>query len=114
VVGQDTAHLGRAPRRPRAPISPPEFAIHHEDVRRAQPEWAPRTLSRADQDALWNAATLFARRVRGGVLLSRTDVDGVDGVETRIGSAGRMVAGEPLELLLWTSGRRDVARLEVT
>jgi uncharacterized protein (TIGR03085 family) len=88
-----------------------EFAIHHEDVRRAQPEWAPRPLSRADQDALWTPATLFARRVRGGVMLRRTDVDGV---AKRIGAGGRTVAGEPLELLLWASGRRDVARVEVS
>src|SRR3954465_13720223 len=27
-----------------------EFAIHHEDVRRAQPDWSPRVLVRADQD----------------------------------------------------------------
>jgi uncharacterized protein (TIGR03085 family) len=89
----------------------PEFAIHHEDVRRAQPEWAPRTLSRADQDALWTATAVFGRRVRGGVVLRRTDVDGV---ERRIGDGGRTVAGEPMELLLWTSGRRDVARITVS
>jgi uncharacterized protein (TIGR03085 family) len=88
-----------------------EFAIHHEDVRRAQPRWTPRKLTRADQDALWTPATLFARRVRGGVVLRRTDVDGV---ETRVGSGGRTVAGEPLELLLWAAGRRDVARVTVS
>ena len=87
-----------------------EFAIHHEDVRRAQPGWEPRSLSRADQDALWTASGFFARRVRGGVVLRRTDVEGV---EKRIGAAGRSVAGEPLELLLWLSGRRDVARVAV-
>jgi uncharacterized protein (TIGR03085 family) len=85
-----------------------EFAIHHEDVRRAQPDWAPRALPQADQDALWAATAYFGRRVRGGVVLRRTDVDGV---ERRIGDGGRTVAGEPMELLLWTSGRRDVARV---
>jgi uncharacterized protein (TIGR03085 family) len=89
----------------------PEFAIHHEDVRRAQPEWAPRSLSRADQDALWTPATLFARRVRGGVVLRRTDADGA---EKRIEGGGRTVAGEPLELLLWAGGRKDVARVSVS
>src|SRR5688572_6061173 len=31
-------------------INTTEFAIHHEDVRRAQPDWTPRALARADQD----------------------------------------------------------------
>src|SRR3954453_18475159 len=66
-----------------------EFAIHHEDVRRAQPDWSPRTLPRADQDALWGATGLFARRVgaawRGGLVLRRSDVDGA---ERRFGDAG--------------------------
>jgi uncharacterized protein (TIGR03085 family) len=89
----------------------PELAIHHEDVRRAQPDWAPRPLSRADQDALWTPATFFARGVGGGVVLRRTDVEGV---EKRIGAEGRTVAGEPMELLLWASGRTDVARVTVS
>jgi uncharacterized protein (TIGR03085 family) len=88
-----------------------EYAIHHEDVRRAQPDWEPRELSRADRDLLWRTATLFARRVRGGVTLRRTDVDGV---EKRIGTGGPTVAGDPMELLLWTSGRRDAARVTLS
>ena len=88
-----------------------EFAIHHEDARRAQPGWVPRVLSAADQDALWSAVAFFGRRVRGGVVLRRTDVDGV---ERRVGDGGRTLAGEPMELLLWTSGRRDVARVTVS
>jgi hypothetical protein len=90
-----------------------EFAIHHEDVRRAQPDWSPRTLSRADQDALWGAAGLFARRSAGrrGLVLRRTDIAGR---EKRFGAGGRTVEGEPLELLLWASGRRDHARVTVS
>jgi uncharacterized protein (TIGR03085 family) len=88
-----------------------EYAIHHEDVRRAQPGWVPRQLPREVQDEMWTPATLFARRTRGGVVLRRTDVNGV---EQRIGSGARTVAGEPMELLLWAAGRRDVARVTVT
>ncbi len=87
-----------------------EYAIHHEDVRRAQPGWDVRDLPRPAQDQLWAAAGLFARRVRGGVLLRRTDVPGI---EKQLGRPGRTVSGEPLELLLWASGRRDVARVTV-
>ena len=89
-----------------------EFAIHHEDVRRAQPGWEPRELPRPDQDALWQANALFARRAAGrrGLALRRGDVAGH---EKRLGAGGPTVTGEPLELLLWVAGRRDVARVEV-
>jgi uncharacterized protein (TIGR03085 family) len=90
-----------------------EFAIHHEDVRRAQADWVPRDLSREDQDAIWSSAAHYAGRAAGrrGVVLRRSDVDGV---EKRVGAAGRTVAGEPMELLLWAAGRRDVARVTVS
>ncbi len=90
-----------------------EFAIHHEDVRRAQPDWSPRSLPREDQDALWSAAGLYARRAAGrrGLVLRRTDAEGV---EKRMGAGGRTVEGEPLELLLWLARRRDVARVTVS
>jgi uncharacterized protein (TIGR03085 family) len=95
------------------PLNTTEFAIHHEDVRRAQPDWSPRVLSREDQDALWSAAGLFARRAAGrrGLVLRRTDVPAA---EKRLGAGGRTVEGEPLELLLWTAGRRDVAGVTVS
>lgn len=89
-----------------------EFAIHHEDVRRARPDWQPRDLPPADQDAAWRATGFFARPAAGrrGLVLRRSDVPGE---EQRFGAAGRTVTGEPLELLLWAAGRRDVARVEV-
>ena len=90
-----------------------EFLIHHEDVRRAQPGWTPRHLSPEDQDTAWTSFGLYARRAAGrrGVVLRRSDGDGE---EKRIGAAGRTVEGEPLELLLWAAGRRDVARVTVS
>ncbi|SFL18324.1 TIGR03085 family metal-binding protein [Geodermatophilus ruber] len=96
-----------------AAVNSAEFTIHHEDVRRAQPGWQPRTLPGADQDALWPAARMFARRATGrdGLVLRRSDAPGV---EKRLGAGGRTVTGEPLELLLWVSGRRDVARVTVS
>jgi uncharacterized protein (TIGR03085 family) len=89
-----------------------EYAIHHEDVRRAQPEWEPRELTRPVQDQLWTASRLLGRRAAGrrGLVLRRSDVPGV---EKTFGAGGRTVEGEPMELLLWISGRRDVARVTV-
>ena len=88
-----------------------EFVIHHEDVRRAQAGWAPRALPRETQDELWTAAFLFGRGAAGrpgGLILRRSDVPGV---EKKFGEGTTLVEGEPLELLLWASGRRDVARV---
>ena len=88
-----------------------EFVIHHEDVRRAQPDWQPRALPLPDQDALWTGVRGFARLIRRPLVLRRSDATGV---EHRVGSGTpRTLTGEPLELLLWLSGRRGVARVEV-
>jgi uncharacterized protein (TIGR03085 family) len=93
-------------------VNTAEFAIHHEDVRRAQPGWKPRALPLPDQDQLWRAVTAFARAARRPLLLRRSDATGV---EHRVGSGTpRTVTGEPLELLLWLSGRRSVARVDVS
>jgi uncharacterized protein (TIGR03085 family) len=92
-----------------------EFAIHHEDVRRAQPGWEPRVLPRKVQDGLWSIAVLFARRPaasrEGGLLLRRSDVPGM---QKHVGTGDTIVEGEPMELLLWAAGREDVARVEVS
>jgi uncharacterized protein (TIGR03085 family) len=88
-----------------------EFVIHHEDVRRAQPGWAPRVLSREAQDEVWGAVSVYGRGAAGrpgGLILRRTDTPGV---EKKFGEGKTVVEGEPLELLLWASGRRDVARI---
>jgi uncharacterized protein (TIGR03085 family) len=99
----------------RTVLNSTEYAIHHEDVRRAQPGWAPRPLPAGDQDELWRSVAFFARRatsaVPGSLVLRRADAPGV---EKRAGRGEpTTVTGEPLELLLWTSGRKDVARVEV-
>src|SRR3954469_6974559 len=95
-------------------VNTTEFAIHHEDVRRARPGWTPRKLSRADQDQLWRAVLILGRRAARGrtLVLRRSDVPGE---EKRLGSGERVktLTGDPLELLLWTSGRKDVARVAV-
>ena len=97
-------------------VDGPEFAIHHEDVRRAQPDWEPRAMPLPDADRLWGAAQFFARgmapRLPGGLVLQRSDVPG-PGKRISAGPAVTTVEGEPLEVLLWASGRRDVARVTV-
>src|SRR3954447_26968721 len=54
-----------------------EFAIHHEDVRRAQPEWSPRRRPGAGRHMMGRAVGLAARGAAGsrGLVLRRTDGD---------------------------------------
>ncbi len=98
-----------------------EMLIHHEDVRRAQPGWAPRELPAEVQDRMWRAVPLMARggalrRTPGGLVVRRTDRPAGAAAERRLrpGSPTTTVAGEPLEVLLWVSGRESAARVEVT
>src|SRR4051794_15102719 len=91
-------------------VNTTEFVIHHEDVRRARPGWTPRKLSRADQDQLWRAVVVVARRAARGrtLVLRRADVPRV-GKRLGSGEAGQTPPREPPELLLWGSRRKDVA-----
>ena len=99
-----------------------EFVIHHEDVRRAQPDWAPRDLPARVQDQLWRAVPVLARgraapRTAGGVFVRRSDVpDGAAGSERRLrdGRPTTTVTGAPLEVLLWVSGRPTIACVDLT
>jgi len=94
-----------------------EYTVHHEDVRRAQPGWAPRRLPSSVQDALWKAvrarAPLSFRGMDVGVVLRRTDTARSTVVASR-GEPVVTISGEPLELLLYVFGRRDHAKVETT
>jgi uncharacterized protein (TIGR03085 family) len=93
-----------------------EFAIHHEDVRRGTPGWTPREVP-AELDAalrgrLRGMGRLMLRKVRVPVVLATPDGQRIPGR----GGAGDpvVVTGEPLELTLYVSGRRDAARVAIT
>jgi uncharacterized protein (TIGR03085 family) len=91
-----------------------EFFVHHEDVRRAQPEWTPRVLDAATDELLWRRcrrmARLALRTAPGGIELLRSDTG--ERHATRPPDSGRVVltlSGTPQELLLYLFGRRDHA-----
>lgn len=91
-----------------------ELLIHHEDLRRAQDGWEPRRIPAAQAEDAWRAVGLMAplaMSVRADVTL----VSPLGGRRLRARrSAGSLrVHGEPLELLLWVSGRDQVARVQV-
>ncbi|MFF2505414.1 TIGR03085 family metal-binding protein [Streptomyces sp. NPDC058067] len=90
-----------------------EFYVHTEDVRRAQPDWTPRELDPVFSDVLWSRlermARVLGRRSPVGLVLRRPD--GRTVVAHR-GTPVVTVTGEPSELLLFTFGRQDAARVE--
>jgi uncharacterized protein (TIGR03085 family) len=90
-----------------------EFFIHHEDVRRARPEWEPRALAAEDAAALWGQARFRARMALGrlGVPITvRADGFG----EVAIKGDETVLSGPPGELILFLAGRRNAARVEIT
>ncbi|HEX5597889.1 MAG TPA: TIGR03085 family metal-binding protein [Micromonosporaceae bacterium] len=91
-----------------------EFFIHHEDVRRAQPEWQPRELPAGEQEALWRLVSptgrLRLRSFPAAVLIAAPDHG-----EVRTGAGGEQLrlVGPPGELALFLSGRQRVAQVQV-
>jgi len=96
-----------------------EFFVHHEDVRRAQPDWQPRVLDSKTDDLLWQRSRRMARMVlrstSGGIELVRSETG--ERHVARAPEAGQgtlTLTGTPQELLLYLFGRRDHARVECT
>lgn len=93
-----------------------EYFVHHEDIRRAQAEWEPRTLTDAEQDTLWRLIGTMGRglvrKAHVPVTIRRTDT----GAERVLaGGAGptAVVAGDPAEIVLFCYGRQQ-SRVEVS
>jgi uncharacterized protein (TIGR03085 family) len=99
-----------------------EFFVHHEDVRRAGPDWAPRDISGGQSDMLWQRlrlARFMVRKAPVGIELARenSDVSEVrpDGPAYRITAKNATpavtVIGTPAELTLWAMGRTTAAQV---
>lgn len=88
-----------------------EMFVHHEDVRRAQPSWAPRPLADDDQRQLWRAASLLGRLQgrRAGVPL--VIESGSRRAVLRRGPDPVVVSGPVSEVVLFLAGRSAVTDL---
>jgi uncharacterized protein (TIGR03085 family) len=86
-----------------------EMFVHHEDVRRAVPDWTPRPLDQHAVAALRRLARIFGPVVMPGVP-ARVTFQSPDGAAiTRFGSGPEIsVTGEPGELLLFAFGRNEI------
>jgi uncharacterized protein (TIGR03085 family) len=104
-------------------INTVEFFVHHEDVRRAQPDWQPRTLDPGLADELWRrlrSARFFLRKVPVGLEFAREDAPVPAGGRYSTGRV-RIIAkartpvvtviGPPAELTMWAMGRTSAARV---
>ena len=85
-----------------------EMFVHHEDVRRAQPDWQPRDLPAAYQLAIWDrvggVGRFALRNFSASVLL---EAPGWGQHRAGRGGAQRIrVVGAPAELLMFLSGRQ--------
>ena len=91
-----------------------ELLIHHEDLRRGQPGWQARHLPEQVRSHAWRATRLFAR-VLLRLPVDVTLVSPLGGAQhrSRQSAGSARVTGDPLELLLWVSGRERVAEVRV-
>jgi uncharacterized protein (TIGR03085 family) len=92
-----------------------EYLVHHEDVRRAQPDFTVRELPAEQQHNLWKqvrlAAKSMTRKAPSGLVLRLPDgTQSVAKKPTELGSV--TVTGEPVELVLFCFGRQQAAQVE--
>jgi uncharacterized protein (TIGR03085 family) len=98
-----------------AQLNTTEYFVHHEDVRRAQPGWAPRELAPQLEGKLWAAlrrsARLMFRKAPTGIVLI---AEGQGRYAARLPDQHGTVVlrGTPAELVLYAYGRKEVARVE--
>ncbi len=86
-----------------------EFLVHHEDIRRAQPGWEPRTLAEPDEHTVWSQLKVVGRGlVRPSGVPVRLEWAGRT-ASLRGGDEPVVVRGEPSELALVLHGRSRVA-----
>ncbi|MFT3872121.1 MAG: TIGR03085 family metal-binding protein [Nocardioides sp.] len=93
-----------------------EYVVHHEDIRRAQPDWVPRTLDERDLATIWSglraAGKGLVKRIGVPVVIRRSDIDlravlvgGADPV---------VVSGLPVEVTMFLFGRDRYRDLDLT
>ena len=92
-----------------------EYFIHHEDIRRAQPDWSPRDLSADARSQLWRALTKSAKMLLRNSLVKATmqptDVPGHD--QGEITETSVTLRGPVSEIALHLFGRDATLGLEI-
>jgi uncharacterized protein (TIGR03085 family) len=86
-----------------------EYFVHHEDIRRATPGWAPRELTDREQRILFKGATVAGKRFVKSVDVP-VEIHWTDGQRERTavlasGDDPVVITGEPAELTMFLFGR---------
>src|SRR6478735_2720239 len=112
-VGPPKGSMMRSPKLD-GTINTVEFFVHHEDVRRAAPGWAPRALSPEFSELLWERTSQFAKRLVSkapvGVVAQHTDGRTATLNE---GPNPVTVKGEPAEILMYLYRREGSSLAQV-
>lgn len=91
-----------------------EYFVHHEDLLRARPGWAPRDLGEPAERELWGVVRHMGRAlVHADVDLTLVSPLGGVRVPAKHSEGSIRVTGKPSELLLWAFGRDRVARVDI-
>src|SRR5262249_3900784 len=91
-----------------------EFFIHHEDVRRAGPDWSPREIPEELAATLYGQLRATARlRLRRFPARGTIASPGRESVTAGGGEATLTVTGDAGELTMFFSGRQRAARVTV-
>jgi uncharacterized protein (TIGR03085 family) len=91
-----------------------EFFVHHEDIRRAQPDWQPRQLDDRSSGVLWKAIGVSGKglvRPAGVPVTIRNAATGQTTV-LRGGSSPVTLTGEVAELVMFLYGRSQTRDLQ--
>jgi uncharacterized protein (TIGR03085 family) len=98
-----------------------EYVIHHEDVRRGGvTPLEPRSLPPAEVDSIWERMSKLSRfsYLKAPVGVTLAVPGGPKHVAKKAGAkqaaGGVVLTGDPVELLLYMSGRRQAAQVEVS
>jgi uncharacterized protein (TIGR03085 family) len=92
-----------------------EFFVHHEDIRRAQPTWSPRTLDADAEKQIWSMVPMPGKGLTRKSPVGVTIENATTGSTKVLNSASPSVTvkGLPSEVTLYLFGRKEQARVEL-
>lgn len=92
-----------------------EYFVHHEDIRRAQPGWEPRTLPVRQEQQLWSMIGTAGKGLTRGASVGVV-IDDLTSGSTAVLKGGEdpvTVRGLPSELTMFVFGRQGESRVEL-
>ncbi len=92
-----------------------EFFVHHEDIRRAQPDWSARDLGDEAEKLLWTMVRTGGKGLTRGTPVGVTIENATTGSRAVLNGAAPtvVVRGLPSEVTLFVFGRKQQADVEL-